>query len=533
MASITLEKITSRKGLSDRFLAQSISKGTIFGVVASLVRFGTRLILVPIFISHLGLGGYGIWATLMVIAGYLRFGSGGVKTCFQKYVAEATESGEFDRANQLLTTGSAIFVAIAAAMLIPIAIFPRFLAHLVGIPLQYMPASSTAITLLAIAYLVCDGMAALESAVLGAHRVDLMQYFSVSVMICEMAFYVVALRLGYGLTSLVLGLTIGEVGYAICGLLMARRVIPQISLRPKYLTTKVIGELVSFTGSHQLLNLMELFYFGIVPIVLLRELGVEAAAVFAICDRLTRFATTGLESSLVPLLSGSTVVFSTGSSERMQAFLLKVFKMSLIATMLPLAFASVFGPAAVLAWTGQTNGLFRLGILLVGISALFRALSRVGMIMYRSTGGTSMDNWAQLLRILILLLVVVLGRRWGFYGALSGLALAELAGMILMLEALFRRLSCFSLRQLFWQAAHFSLSVMFLIVAGEAVARIPLPFHAGSRLFVSVQLCIISLVTIVLIWPAFIFTKYFPLDERIQILGVLLPWRRAAKPVYH
>ncbi|MGA7925715.1 MAG: hypothetical protein WCA20_06935, partial [Candidatus Sulfotelmatobacter sp.] len=530
MVTAAAQKTTPNQSQPHRSLARSISRGTLFSFIANLVRYGTRLVLVSLFVARLGLDGYGIWATLMVIAGYLRFGSGAVKACFQKYVAEAHTKGDFEHANQLVTTGTAIFFAMSAAVLVPVAVFPRFLAHLVGIPAQYMSASATAITLISIAYLLSNTMGVFEAAVLGVHRVDLMQYFNVAVMIFDLTFYAVVLGLGYGLGALALGMAIGELGYALSGLLLARRVIPQICLRPRYLTTKVIPELVRFTGSYQLQNIMEMFYVGLVPIVLLREIGAGAVGVFAICDRLTRFATMGLEASFVPLLSGSTMIFSLGSPDRMRAFLSKAFKMSLIATMLPLALASLFGPAAVLAWTGQTNSFFRLGICLVAVAAFFRSLAKVGMVLYRSTGGASMDNAAELLRILILLLVVILGKQWGFYGALAGLALAELAGMTFMLEALFRRLGCYSLSQLAGQAAHLFVPVLILILAAEAVARAPVFLHAGSRLFLSLRLAIVSLMMLVLAWPVFILTKCFSLDERTQILAMLLPWRRAAKP---
>lgn len=527
MASEVVQTAPPEAGPPHRSLARSISKGTLFSVFANLVRMGTRLVLVSIFISHLGLGGYGIWATLMVIAGYLRFGSGAVKATFQKYVAEASAKGDFEHANQLLTTGTAIFVAMSAAVLVPVAIFPRYLAHLVGIPEQYMSGSATAITLMAIAYLLSNTLGVFESAVLGVHRVHLMQYFNIAFMIFDLVFYVIVLRLGYGLGALALGLALGEFGYAVCGLLVARCVIPQISLRPKYLSSKVVRELVRFTGSYQLQNLMEMFYVGVVPIVLLREMGAGMVGVFAICDRLTRFATMGLEASFVPLLSGSTMVFSLGSSERMRAFLLKTFKMTLVVTMLPLAFTAAFGPAAVLAWTGQNSSFFALGIAIVALAAFFRSLAKVGMVLYRSTGGAAMDNAAEVLRILILLLVVIFGRRWGFYGALSGLALAELAGMVFMLEAVFRRLGCFSLRRLVAEAARLLVPVLILLVAAEAATHMPLPFRAGSRLFLSLQLAIVSVLMLVLAWPVFSLTGYFSLDERTQITR-MLPWRRAA-----
>jgi O-antigen/teichoic acid export membrane protein len=527
METSTLEQNSPPRDPVKRTLAQSMSKGTIFGVLANLVRYGTRLVLIPIIIAHLGLGGYGIWATLLVIAGYLRFGSSGIKGTFQKYVAEAMGKGEFERANQLVTTGTIIFIGISAAVLIPAAIFSRFVGRVAGIPPQYLHASATAITVMAIAYLISNGLAVFESAVLGAHRVDLMQYFTMIFMVFDLVFCVVALHFGYGLAALALGMAISEVGYAVCGFLMARRVVPQISLRLKYYTTEVLGELVRFSGSYQLLNIMELFYVGIVPIVLLRELGANAAGVFAVCDRLTRFMTMGMESSFVPLLSGSTTIFAGESSARMRAFLSKVFKLCLIVTILPLSFAVVFGPAAVLAWTGQINPLFRYGILLVCLTSLFRSLAKVGMVMYRSTGAASMDIVAQLMRIVILMFVVILGKRWGFYGALSGLALAELAGMVFMLEVLFRKLHCFSLPRLFSEAAHVSLSALLVVGVGKIIEVVSLHFHAPSRMFVSVQLGVISIVVLTLVWPTFILTNYLSLEDRNQILNMLIPSRRA------
>ncbi len=70
---------------SNRKLAASIGKNTIFGVISGAAQVGTRFLTVPIVIAHLGLGGYGIWAIIMTTAAYMRFGAIGVKSAFQKY----------------------------------------------------------------------------------------------------------------------------------------------------------------------------------------------------------------------------------------------------------------------------------------------------------------------------------------------------------------------------------------------------------------------------------------------------------------
>src|SRR5215470_14452557 len=106
-----------------RGLAASIGKNTVFGILSNVTQVGTRLVTVPIVIHHLGLGGYGIWNIIMMTATYMRFGSVGVKTAFQKYVAEATGNGDFERANRLLSTGCAVMLVLSVGGLIPIAFF--------------------------------------------------------------------------------------------------------------------------------------------------------------------------------------------------------------------------------------------------------------------------------------------------------------------------------------------------------------------------------------------------------------------------
>src|SRR5262245_45312769 len=97
-------------------------------MLANFVQMGTRLVTVPVAIQHLGLGGYGVWSIVMMTATYMRFGSVGVKTAFQKYVAEATGDGNYTRANELLSTGCAVMLVLSVAGLIPAALFSRQIA---------------------------------------------------------------------------------------------------------------------------------------------------------------------------------------------------------------------------------------------------------------------------------------------------------------------------------------------------------------------------------------------------------------------
>src|SRR5579862_8882282 len=137
---------------SDRHLAATIGKNTLFGIIASGAQIGTRFITIPVVIHHLGLGGYGIWSIIMAMAAYMRFGSAGIKSAFQKYVAEATGTGDFETANYLLSTGSITMLAVSVVALGPIALLSRRLAVASGVPPEFVVSAAHSVTVLAFAY---------------------------------------------------------------------------------------------------------------------------------------------------------------------------------------------------------------------------------------------------------------------------------------------------------------------------------------------------------------------------------------------
>src|SRR5579871_5163484 len=306
------------KNKSHHDLAASIGKSTVFGVVSSFAQVGTRLITVPIVIYYLGLGGYGIWNIIMMTATYMRFGSVGVKTAFQKYVAEATGDGDYERANRLLSTGTIIMVALSLCGLIPVALFSLQIAKLMGVPATFVKASAGAISLLALIMLMANAGAAFESIVMGGHRIDIVTKFRTTLTIMEAVAIIVALHFGGGLFAMACVMGASELVYISCCFFTSRWVVPAIHVRLKYFSTEVFHELLRFAGSYQLVNVLEVLYAALVPFVILRTFGTTSAGVYAIVTRVVASAAILQEAFLPPILSGGTMVFASGSAERMQ-----------------------------------------------------------------------------------------------------------------------------------------------------------------------------------------------------------------------
>jgi len=513
---------------NEQNLAVTIGKSTIFGVLARCAQVGTRLITVPIVISHLGIGGYGIWAILMTAAAYMRFGSVGIKSAFQKYVAEATGTGDYETANKLVSTGTASMLVLSLVGLVPICIFSRNLASLAGVPPELIAATAASISVLAVIMVMSNVGAAYEAIVMGGHRVDLARKFTTLFTIAEAVAIVVLLHLGFGLFGMACTMGLSEVGFVLCCYVASRKVLPQVQVRWRYVTKNVLPELFRYGGSFQLVNVMEVVFNAIVPVAVLRVFGAEAAGFFALAIRLQSSAQMLSDAVLLPILSGGARIYSAGSAREMNLLIAKSFKVTLGLALLPLGFFSVFGTIVVYAWTGETIPTLRVTLWLICLTGLFSAFSILGLVLYRVSGRALLDNIRQVLRIVILLVIATFARRLGFYGVLAGLAAAELSGMLFMAYAVSKTFEGFQAKSLLPDAVRMILASVLIFAAGALAAHLPFPEIANPRILATVRLGVISFGCLLAVWPALLLTNAVTMGERRALLGVLFPLQSRA-----
>jgi O-antigen/teichoic acid export membrane protein len=506
----------------DHNLAASIGRNTLFGIISNLVQVGTRLVTVPVVIHHLGLGGYGIWNIIMMTATYMRFGSVGVKTAFQKYVAEATGNGDYELANRLLSTGCAVMLVLSLAALIPAAFFSLPIAKLAGVPPEFLKSAAGAISLLAYVG------AAFESIVMGGHRIDLVRKFGTVLTVCEAVVIIIVLHFGYGLFAMAGVMGASELVYILCCYFASLRIVPQVRVSIEFLSKDVLYELFRFAGSYQLVNLLEVLYVSLLPFAILRAFGAESAGAYAVVTRIVASAGVLLEAFLPSILSGGTMVYASGSSERMQALLVKAFKVTLALLLFPLGFICTFGTTMTFAWTGETSVYFRGAFWLVSLTAMFRSFSLLALVLYRVSGRALLDNIRQALRILVILFTVVFARKLGFYGVLGGMATAELLGMIFMLFALTHTFPLFRAKSLLPDAARSIIAAGVILGVGALASYIPIPVDMGGRAFATLKMAEIGLACVLAAWPTMLYTRSVTAAEGRALFGAFLSKRTAS-----
>jgi O-antigen/teichoic acid export membrane protein len=496
-----------------------MGRNTFFGAVANVVQIGTRLVTVPIVIAHLGLDGYGIWSIIMTVSAYMRFGSVGIKNAFQKYVAEATSTGQYKEASTLISTGSVGILIISLVGVVPIAVMSRPIAAAAGVPSTFLDQTGEAILLLSLILVLSNVGSAYEAIVMGAHRIDLARKLTSMFTVLEAIAIVIVLHAGAGLAAMAAIMATSELGYLACCRVVSKRLLPEVKVSPALVERRVVRELFRFAGSYQLVNILEVVYLAIVPLFVLRFFGAETTGVFAVANRLVTAALLLQDAFLIPLLSGGTFISAEGSATRMAVLVRKSFKTILCLAMLPLAFVAANGTTIISAWTGEANGFFGPAVWVLCLAGLFKAISSLGLVLYRASGKCLMDNVRQVGRIIVLVSLAYVGRSLGFMGLLWALCASELCGALFMMAVVSGVFKGVEVSRLAADCARVTLVAAVVIGIAYLLQATPV-FAAGARSAAVGRLGLIATVTVLAISPALFLTGSLSLSEGRAVLSL-------------
>ena len=514
---------------SSRALTASIGKNTLFGVVGNIVHVLARIVVVPVMIRHLGLDGYGIWAVLMSIAAYITLGGAGVKSAFQKYVAEATGTGDYDRASRLLSTGTAAVLALSVVVLVPLAVFAHSLAVAVGVPQNWLVPASLAIRYLSITAIVANVSQTFQSILMGAHRIDLREKLNVGLDLLNAAATVALLYAGFGLLAMCIVFCAYQLAGGFLWYLYSHRILPEVHVAPKFVTRSVVKELVRFGASYQLVSMLELLYAAVLPVAILKFFGANAAGVFALAARLVSFATLIQGSYLQAILSGGSLVYASGSAEQNNAFIVKSFKAMAVLSILPLAFIALYGAKIAFVWTGKTDPLLEGAVCLLCAGGVCRSLSSLFRVLYRVSGGAVMDNAQLLLGLGVAFLLWPFGPKIGFFGLVGGVnVVGQLLGLILMSLSLTSRFKGFHPGALAPTLLRFCVAAAVILGASVAALYLKVSWEMNPRVLDTLRLMTAAAISLLVAVPALLFTGSVSRSEARTMLNTVS--RKFASP---
>ncbi|MBE7558937.1 oligosaccharide flippase family protein [bacterium] len=503
-----------------------MGRNTLFGVGERVFRMVVKLAMMGFIIDHVGKDGFGLWEILVSVVGFMSLGVGGVGSAFQKYVAEAYETRDFLRASRRLSNGAAMMLVLALVMLVPLAIFPEWVAAVMRVSPQFQSTFLSAVVLLAATMVWTNFGTVYGSIVMGVHRIDLTRAVDLVCTLLEACLNVVLLLSGYGVLGLVISYAVMEIARTALYYTLARRIIPAIIVSPRMLSKSELRETMRFAGGYQVFNYLQVGYNSLLPIVIQRAFGEEVTGVYGICRRLIGFPALISEAVLLPLLSGATLVYARREMERFRRLFFRVVKFTLVALVPGLVFLCVFSSATFTAMAKSPHELAPRSMILLSVATVVGALARVYAAMYRATGGGSRDiMWTAGRMVTFVATWAVVSASMGYFGALLAFVVAELAGWIYMDVAMAHVIGRGSLRKTCIEMGRVLAPAVVVGLVCAPVTWIGLPAGWEARWSAVVQLLLAAMVYGVIGGAGLVVSGFISSDER-EWLGMYVPWLR-------
>lgn len=381
------------------------------------------IVTTPILVHGLGKAEYGIWALALSLVLYLELFEFGLGTATVKYVAEHEALGDRERTRRAIATSFWTLLvlglgALALGILIALA-FPV----LFDVSAESERAAQLLILLVSLDLAVSIPSDTFGNTLLALQRFDLINATLIAVLVAQAVAWVIVLALGGGLVALgVVTVALSLVGQ-LSRFLIVKRLLPDVSVSPRYLDRKLVRPLVGLSAWYALAETSTLAIARLDTVVVGLVIGVPEAAVYAVAQKLAFLVDQVIRPMLRMFFPHSTELAARHDRRALGEAISAATRVSLaIAGPLALALALLAEPV-LRVWVGSGFAEGANVVVFLCAAAAIAALGGPGFLMLQGAGYARRPALLSTAEAALnLTLSVILGNRMG----IEGVALATL-----------------------------------------------------------------------------------------------------------
>ncbi|MGH2943014.1 MAG: lipopolysaccharide biosynthesis protein [Solirubrobacteraceae bacterium] len=400
-------------------------------VVSTYVATGViavaALVTTPILARELGKEGFGIWVLVGSFALYLELLEFGFGKAAPKFVAEYAARGDERGLRATIATSFWILAALGSVAAIVGAVIAALFPSLFGISPQLAGAAQILILLVLLDLAISIPSDTFGGVLMGLQRFYLVNATLVTVTILQAIAWTIVLLSGGGLVELGVVTVVLSLGGQLARYLLARRHVPEASISPRLVDRALARRFTGLSVWFFVLDMSKVMVIRLDTVVVGLVVGVPAAGVYAVGQRLTL----ALEQLVEPLTKSffphSSSLSAGEDHEGLRRSLIVGTRLSLaIAAPIALALGFLAGPLLDL-WLGADSGFGDAAVVVVLLAAAVTigALTRTGLLMLQGVGKVRAPALLMAAEaVLNLSLSVVLAQSIGLEGVALGTLIA-------------------------------------------------------------------------------------------------------------
>jgi O-antigen/teichoic acid export membrane protein len=400
------------------------------------------LLLTPLLLRSLGQSGYGVYALVGTLVGYISLLDLGLGSTIVRYVARYRAQDDRDAEARFVTlcvlfyTGVALLVVAAGAVL-----YPRLGSFFGGRLSPGELADAGAMFALMVGNLaVSFPLGAYSALIVGHERFVFSRTFAIVRIVVRFGLAAALLAAGYKAVAIVvldtvLNLAAGAVGAWYSHASLGFR------FRAPRADRRFVREVVAFTAFVFLNMIVDQVYWRIGHVILGASVGPGAVAVFAVAMTFVQYYmqfSMGISGVLLPKVTR--MVTAGASAAEITSLFSRTGRAQLVVLAYVLGGFTLFGKAFIRLWAGPEYEGAWLPAMVLMVPLTIPLIQNVGIsiLQARNQQAFRVVSYAVVAAANVAVTLVAVGR-WGVLGAALGTALSLVVGNIVVINVYYRR----------------------------------------------------------------------------------------------
>ena len=270
---------------------------------ARVLYLATRFFIPPFVLAHIGMQAYGLYGTVFILVAYFGVSAIGFSNAYVKHVAHYAAAGETARANRLLSSGFTLACVLGLAGFSGVVLLWPRVSVWMKVPATMAGDARFLTFLITGVFFVYLALSVHRDVLTGLQRIALVQKIWIASFVAETALIFGLVGSGFGLRGLGIAFLVRNSVDLGAQWWHARKRVPWLRIRPTVPDRESIRLLAGFGGIVQVNSLLAIFLGSVERVIATPLLGLGAAGLLDLGDRLPGMATSipsAFASSVLP-----------------------------------------------------------------------------------------------------------------------------------------------------------------------------------------------------------------------------------------
>lgn len=335
---------------NQRFAAQ-LPRNLIANIVYFIINIIIGILLVPYFISTLGVAAYGLIPLATSITGYVAIVVQSLNTSVSRYLTVDLQQEDYDKANKTFNTAIFGLSAIIVLMVPIVAIVAYFIPKVFNIPIGQERNAILLFLGVCAAFLIRSWSGNFTVQLFAFNRLDLQNIVNITNILVQTGLIILFFWLyGPDLAFVGLAYIIGAISASIVAIVLAKKVCPYLRVSKKSFDMSQLKDLSSMGGWVVVNQIGSLLFLQIDLIIVNMLFGAASTGEYAIALQwvvLLRGVADVLSGVLTPMIF---IYYAKGQIETLIKIITSAVKLMGLAMALPIGLICGFAPQILAIW---------------------------------------------------------------------------------------------------------------------------------------------------------------------------------------